>query len=145
MSPEHPLADSGAERRTKSNRPRSAKEAPAAVPTPNRFWRIMTDPGFPSPASNPAPPAVTAEAFLGLTSQVQALAGMVQTIISYLPQLMHSAGTSTSASASGITNSPKSRNHASRRGATGQGHRGSHTSGPDFTDVDTYPIANPNS
>ncbi|RRT31361.1 hypothetical protein B296_00048035 [Ensete ventricosum] len=33
---------------------------------------------------------VTAEAFLGLTSQVQALVGMVQTIISYLPQLVHS-------------------------------------------------------
>ncbi|RRT41571.1 hypothetical protein B296_00052950 [Ensete ventricosum] len=33
---------------------------------------------------------VTAEAFLGLTSQVQALAGMIQTIISYLPQLVHS-------------------------------------------------------
>ncbi|RRT55296.1 hypothetical protein B296_00043664 [Ensete ventricosum] len=33
---------------------------------------------------------VTAEAFLSLTSQVQALAGMVQTIIPYLPQLVHS-------------------------------------------------------
>ncbi|RRT78045.1 hypothetical protein B296_00001158 [Ensete ventricosum] len=32
---------------------------------------------------------VTAEAFLGLTSQVQALAGMVQTIVPYLPQLVH--------------------------------------------------------
>ncbi|RRT67890.1 hypothetical protein B296_00035904, partial [Ensete ventricosum] len=54
---------------------------------------MMTEPGFPSPASNPAPLAplmVTAEAFLGLTSQVQALAGMMQTIIPYLPQLAHS-------------------------------------------------------
>ncbi|RZR88671.1 hypothetical protein BHM03_00016288 [Ensete ventricosum] len=50
---------------------------------------MMTDPGFPSPASNPASFMVTAEAFLDLTSQVQALAGMVQTIISYLPQLVH--------------------------------------------------------
>ncbi|RWV87318.1 hypothetical protein GW17_00050707 [Ensete ventricosum] len=33
---------------------------------------------------------VTTEAFLGLTSQVQALAGMEQTIVSYLPQLVHS-------------------------------------------------------
>ncbi|RRT82750.1 hypothetical protein B296_00000346 [Ensete ventricosum] len=51
---------------------------------------MMTVPGFSSPVSNPAPFVVTAEAFLGLTSQVQALAGMVQTIVSYLPQLMHS-------------------------------------------------------
>ncbi|RWV99993.1 hypothetical protein GW17_00037067, partial [Ensete ventricosum] len=51
---------------------------------------MMIDPGFPSPASNPAPFVVTAEAFLGLTSQVQALAGMVQTIVPYLPQLMQS-------------------------------------------------------
>ncbi|RRT52537.1 hypothetical protein B296_00047203 [Ensete ventricosum] len=50
----------------------------------------MTDPGFPSPASNPAPFVVTIEAFLGLTSQVQALAGMVQTIVIYLPQLIYS-------------------------------------------------------
>ncbi|RRT79264.1 hypothetical protein B296_00005191 [Ensete ventricosum] len=34
--------------------------------------------GFPSPASNPAPFVVTTEAFLGLTSQVQALADEVQ-------------------------------------------------------------------
>ncbi|RZS15144.1 hypothetical protein BHM03_00046979 [Ensete ventricosum] len=51
---------------------------------------MMTDPGFSSPASNPASFVVTAETFLDLTSQVQALAGMVQTIVSYLPQLMHS-------------------------------------------------------
>ncbi|RRT73344.1 hypothetical protein B296_00006511 [Ensete ventricosum] len=66
------------------------EEVTAAAPTPNHFWRMMTDPGFSSPASNPAPFVVTTEAFLGLTSQVQALAGMVQTIVSYLPQLMHS-------------------------------------------------------
>ncbi|RWW50269.1 hypothetical protein BHE74_00043487 [Ensete ventricosum] len=51
----------------------------------------MIDPGFPSLASNPAPFVVTAEVFLGLTSQVQAMAGIVQTIVSYLPQLIHSA------------------------------------------------------
>ncbi|RWW82826.1 hypothetical protein BHE74_00008690, partial [Ensete ventricosum] len=91
MSPERSLADSAPERRTEPDHPRSTEEIPAAMPTPNRFWRMMTDPGFPSPASNPAPPMVTAEAFLGLTSQVQALAGMVQTIIPYLPQLVQSA------------------------------------------------------
>ncbi|RZR99086.1 hypothetical protein BHM03_00028557, partial [Ensete ventricosum] len=91
MSPERPLTDSGTERQTEPDHPRLAEEVPATMPTPNRFWRMMTDLGFTSPASNPAPFMVTAEAFLGLTSQVQALAGMVQTIISYLPQLVHSA------------------------------------------------------
>ncbi|RWW25439.1 hypothetical protein GW17_00010206 [Ensete ventricosum] len=90
MSSERPFGDSGTEHHTEHNHPRPTKEATAAVPTPNRFWRMMTDPGFPSPASNPASFMVTAEAFLGLTSQVQALAGMVQTIIPYLPQLVHS-------------------------------------------------------
>ncbi|RZS26974.1 hypothetical protein BHM03_00060397 [Ensete ventricosum] len=51
---------------------------------------MMTDPGFPPPTSNPAPFVVTAEAFLGLTNQVQALADMVQTIVPYLPQLIQS-------------------------------------------------------
>ncbi|RWV95509.1 hypothetical protein GW17_00041861 [Ensete ventricosum] len=90
MSPERPIGDSSTEHRTEPDHPRPTEEATVAVPTPNRFWRMMTDPGFPSPASNPAPLMVTAEAFLGLTSQVQALAGMMQTIISYLPQLVHS-------------------------------------------------------
>ncbi|RRT40719.1 hypothetical protein B296_00037302 [Ensete ventricosum] len=52
---------------------------------------MMTDPGFPSLASNLAPSVVTAEAFLGLTNQVQALASVVQTIVPYLPQLIQSA------------------------------------------------------
>ncbi|RWV88212.1 hypothetical protein GW17_00049718 [Ensete ventricosum] len=90
MSQERPFGNSGAEHHPEPDHPRPTEEAAVAVPTPNRFWRMMTDPGFPSPASNPAPFTVTAEAFLGLTSQVQALAGMVQTIIPYLPQLMHS-------------------------------------------------------
>ncbi|RWW55948.1 hypothetical protein BHE74_00037371 [Ensete ventricosum] len=89
MSPERSFVDSGTERQTEPDYPRPTEEVAAAVPTPNRFWRMMTDPGFPSPASNPAPLMVTTEAFLGLTSQVQALAGMVQTIITYLPQLVH--------------------------------------------------------
>ncbi|RWW35385.1 hypothetical protein BHE74_00059687, partial [Ensete ventricosum] len=90
MSSESPFGDSGREHHTEPDHPRSTEEATAAVPTPNRFWRMMTDPGFPSPASNPTSFMVTTEAFLGLTSQIQALAGMVQTIISYLPQLVHS-------------------------------------------------------
>ncbi|RRT44296.1 hypothetical protein B296_00020059 [Ensete ventricosum] len=90
MSPERPLTDPGTERQTETDHARLAEEVAAAMPTPNRFWRMTTDPGFPSPASNPAPLMVTAEAFLGLTRQVQALAGMVHTIIPYLTQLVHS-------------------------------------------------------
>ncbi|RZS17009.1 hypothetical protein BHM03_00049098 [Ensete ventricosum] len=78
------------EHHLESDHPRPTEEAMATVPTPNHFWRMMTDLGFPSSTSNPAPFVVMEEAFLGLTSQVQALAGMVQTIIPYLPQLMHS-------------------------------------------------------
>ncbi|RZS26308.1 hypothetical protein BHM03_00059624 [Ensete ventricosum] len=85
-----PIWGLGYEHHPEPNHPRPTEEATVAVSTPNRFWRMMSDPGFPSPASNSAPFVVTTEAFLGLTGQVQALAGMVQTIISYLPQLVHS-------------------------------------------------------
>ncbi|RZR87910.1 hypothetical protein BHM03_00015383 [Ensete ventricosum] len=91
MLQERPFGNSGAEHRSEPNHPQPAKEVTRAGPTLNRFWRMMTDPGFPSPASNLAPFVVTAEAFLGLTNQVQALAGMVQTIVPYLPQLIQSA------------------------------------------------------
>ncbi|RZR87504.1 hypothetical protein BHM03_00014926 [Ensete ventricosum] len=90
MSQKRPFGNSGAEHRSEPNLSQSTNEVTAAAPAPNRVWRMMTDPGFPSPASNPAPFVVTAKALLGLTSQVQALAGMVQTIVSYLPQLIHS-------------------------------------------------------
>ncbi|RWW59872.1 hypothetical protein BHE74_00033173 [Ensete ventricosum] len=90
MSQERPFGNSGAEHHPEPNHPQPIEEAATTVLTPNRFWRMMTDPGFPSPASNPASFVVTAEAFLGLTTQVQALVGMVQTIVPYLPHLMHS-------------------------------------------------------
>ncbi|RZS07193.1 hypothetical protein BHM03_00037989 [Ensete ventricosum] len=90
ISPERPFGDSGTEHHPEPDHPRPTEEATVAVPTPNRFWRMMTNSGFPSPASNPAPFMVTIEAFLDLTGQVQALAGMVQTIIPYLSQLVHS-------------------------------------------------------
>ncbi|RRT43691.1 hypothetical protein B296_00056230 [Ensete ventricosum] len=77
--------NSGVEHHPEPNHPQPTDEATVAVLTPNRFGRMITDPGFPSPASNPAPFVVTTEAFLGLISQVQALAGMVQTIVPYLP------------------------------------------------------------
>ncbi|RWW27115.1 hypothetical protein GW17_00008458 [Ensete ventricosum] len=91
MSQERPFGNSGAEHRSEPNHSQPTEEVTTAAPTLNHFFRMMTNPGFPSPASNPAPFVVTAEAFLGLTSQVQALAGIVQTIVSYLPQLIHSA------------------------------------------------------
>ncbi|RWW50420.1 hypothetical protein BHE74_00043355 [Ensete ventricosum] len=90
MLQERPFGNSGAEHHPEPNHPQPIEKAAAAVPAPNHFWRMMTDPGFPSPASNPAPFVVTTEAFLGHTTQVQALAGMMQTIVPYLPQLMHS-------------------------------------------------------
>ncbi|RWW18568.1 hypothetical protein GW17_00017427, partial [Ensete ventricosum] len=91
ISQERPFGNSVAEHRPELNHSQPTKEVTTAALTPNRFWRMMTDPGFPSPASNPVPFVVTVEAFLGLTSQVQALAGMVQTIVPYLPQLIQSA------------------------------------------------------
>ncbi|RRT80584.1 hypothetical protein B296_00004116 [Ensete ventricosum] len=105
MSQERSFGNSGAEHYSEPNHPQPTEEAAIDVSTPNRFWRMMTDPGFPSPASNPAPFVVTAVAFLGLTTQVQALAGMVQTIVSYLPQLMHST---THQSAPPVAPSPRS-------------------------------------
>ncbi|KAJ8513372.1 hypothetical protein OPV22_003806 [Ensete ventricosum] len=90
MSQERPFENSGAEHHSKPNHPQPTEEVTTVGPTPNRFLRMMTDPGFPSPASNPASFVVTAEAFLGLTNQVQALAGMVQTIVPYMPQLIQS-------------------------------------------------------
>ncbi|RRT31414.1 hypothetical protein B296_00049550 [Ensete ventricosum] len=61
MSSERLFGDSGTEHRPEPDHPRPIEEATVAVPTPNRFRRIMTDPGFPSPASNPAPFMVTTE------------------------------------------------------------------------------------
>ncbi|RZR85845.1 hypothetical protein BHM03_00012910 [Ensete ventricosum] len=85
MSQERSFGNSGAEHRSEPNHPQLTEEVTTTGLTPNRFWRMITDPGFPSPASNPAPFVVTAEAFLGLTNQVQALADMMQTIVPYLP------------------------------------------------------------
>ncbi|RRT50665.1 hypothetical protein B296_00018672 [Ensete ventricosum] len=74
MSQEHPFGNSSEEHHPEPNHPQPTEEVTVAAPIPNRFWRMMTDPGFSSPASNPTPFVVTAEAFLGLTSHVQALA-----------------------------------------------------------------------
>ncbi|RZS02886.1 hypothetical protein BHM03_00032992 [Ensete ventricosum] len=91
MSQERPFGNSGAEHHPEPNHSQPTEEVTTAAPTPNHFWRMMIDPGFPSPASSLTLFVVTAEAFLGLTSQVKALTGMVQTIAPYLPQLIQSA------------------------------------------------------
>ncbi|RZR84121.1 hypothetical protein BHM03_00010884 [Ensete ventricosum] len=90
MSQERPSGNSNVEHRTEPNHPPQAEEVTTSGPTPNCFWRMMIDPGFPPPVSNPVPFFVMVEAFLGLTNQVQALAGMVQTIVPYLPQIIQS-------------------------------------------------------
>ncbi|RRT61896.1 hypothetical protein B296_00016250 [Ensete ventricosum] len=53
--------------------------------TPDKYWRLFTDFGLTPPVH--ASQVVTAEAFLGLAHQVQALTGMIQAIVPYIPQL----------------------------------------------------------
>ncbi|RWV88213.1 hypothetical protein GW17_00049720 [Ensete ventricosum] len=75
MSQERLFRNSGMEHRSEPNHSQPTKEVTTTASTSNRFWKMMTDPGFPSLASNPVPFVVTTEVFLDLTSQVQALAG----------------------------------------------------------------------
>ncbi|RWW86384.1 hypothetical protein BHE74_00004844 [Ensete ventricosum] len=139
MSQERPFGNSGAEHHPEPNHPQPTEEAAATVPTPNHFWRMMIDPGFPSPTSNPALFMVTTEAFLDLTSQVQALAGMMQTIVPYLPQLMHStAHQSAPPTAPSQTESPVAPNWGGpARG--GAATTPNHRSPCSFPDSDTSP------
>ncbi|RRT49130.1 hypothetical protein B296_00024982 [Ensete ventricosum] len=53
--------------------------------TPDRYWRLFIDPGL-TPLGYTSQ-VVTAEAFLRLAHQVQALTRMIQVIIPYIPQL----------------------------------------------------------
>ncbi|RWW11524.1 hypothetical protein GW17_00024859 [Ensete ventricosum] len=55
MSQERPSGNSN----TVPNHPPQAEEVTMSGPTPNRFWRMMTDLGFSPPVSNPAPFVVT--------------------------------------------------------------------------------------
>ncbi|RWW86007.1 hypothetical protein BHE74_00005263 [Ensete ventricosum] len=55
--------------------------------TPDKYWRLLNDPGLTYPVLYPSPQAVSAEAFLGLSHEVQALTGMIQAIIPHIPQL----------------------------------------------------------
>ncbi|RWV79978.1 hypothetical protein GW17_00058815 [Ensete ventricosum] len=61
-------------------------EASIVPPTPNHYWRLLNDPRLTPPAPNLGPPAMSIEAFLGLTQQVQTLAEMIQAIVPYIPQ-----------------------------------------------------------
>ncbi|RWV80919.1 hypothetical protein BHE74_00043396 [Ensete ventricosum] len=50
------------------------EETSALMPTPNRYWRLLNDPGtgISTLIANHGPPHVSVEAFLGFTHQVQA-------------------------------------------------------------------------
>ncbi|RRT37635.1 hypothetical protein B296_00038396 [Ensete ventricosum] len=63
------------------------EEANVTTPTPSCYWRLFSEPRFTPPATNRGSPAISTKTFLGLTQQVQALTGMMQTIIPYIPQL----------------------------------------------------------
>ncbi|RRT84784.1 hypothetical protein B296_00002413 [Ensete ventricosum] len=45
------------------------EETSTPAPTPNRYRRLLNDPGFSPPVANPGPPPVSVEAFFGLTHQ----------------------------------------------------------------------------
>ncbi|RWW36018.1 hypothetical protein BHE74_00058986 [Ensete ventricosum] len=139
MLQERPFGNSGAEHHPEPNHPQPTEEATIAVPTLNYFWRMITDPGFPSPVSNPVPFVVTVEVFLDLSSQVQALAGMMHTIVPYLPQLVHLTAHQSLPRrypANGVTSSPESGDPARGRAATTSGRQ----SLCSFPDPDASPI-----
>ncbi|RWW57855.1 hypothetical protein BHE74_00035325 [Ensete ventricosum] len=55
--------------------------------TLRQYWRLFNDSGVTPPPLNLGVSTITPEAFQGLTNQVQAIAGMLQAIIPYIPQL----------------------------------------------------------
>ncbi|RZR91968.1 hypothetical protein BHM03_00020168 [Ensete ventricosum] len=61
MSQERPFGNLGAEHHLEPNHPQPIEEATVAMPTPNRFWRMMTDPGslHPHPTPRRSCPAPT--------------------------------------------------------------------------------------
>ncbi|RRT59337.1 hypothetical protein B296_00024024 [Ensete ventricosum] len=75
--------------------------------TPDRYWRLFTDPGLTPPVH--ASQVVTTEAFLGLTHQVQALTEMIQAIVPYIPQLTQATTPHRSEPQRGPTNQEGSR------------------------------------
>ncbi|RWW25937.1 hypothetical protein GW17_00009700 [Ensete ventricosum] len=85
MSQERSPSNTNAEHLGGPNPLPQAEEVIVSALTSNRYRRMLADPWFSPPVANPIPPITITEAFLGLTHQVQALAGMVQTIMPYLP------------------------------------------------------------
>ncbi|RZR97553.1 hypothetical protein BHM03_00026752 [Ensete ventricosum] len=55
--------------------------------TAGHYWRLFNNVGLTLPEPNLRSLMVIPEAFMGLTNQVQAIAGMLRTIIPYIPQL----------------------------------------------------------
>ncbi|RRT76594.1 hypothetical protein B296_00004600 [Ensete ventricosum] len=55
--------------------------------TLGRYWSLLNDPGLTPPPPNPRISVVTPEDFKGLTNRVQAITGVLQAIIPYIPQL----------------------------------------------------------
>ncbi|RZS27462.1 hypothetical protein BHM03_00060936 [Ensete ventricosum] len=58
-----------------------------AFPHPGVILELLNDPRLTPPPPNPRTPVVTPDAFQRLTNQVQAIAGMLQAIMPYIPQL----------------------------------------------------------
>ncbi|RRT57566.1 hypothetical protein B296_00047179 [Ensete ventricosum] len=60
--------------------------------TPGRYWHLFNDLGLTLPPLSLGVPAITLEAFQGLTNQAQAIVGMLQAIIPCIPQLTQRSG-----------------------------------------------------
>ncbi|RRT78210.1 hypothetical protein B296_00019158 [Ensete ventricosum] len=54
--------------------------------TPNRYWSLFNDPGLSPLEGGAVQPTISPKAFFSLTQYVQALTGMVQSIIPLIPQ-----------------------------------------------------------
>ncbi|RZS21925.1 hypothetical protein BHM03_00054640, partial [Ensete ventricosum] len=67
VSQERPPSNTNAEHLRGPNPLPQAEEVIALTPIPNRYWRMLTDPGFSPPIVNSGLPVVIAEDFLGLT------------------------------------------------------------------------------
>ncbi|URE23743.1 Retrotransposon protein [Musa troglodytarum] len=60
----------------------------APIRTPERYWRLFNDLGLSPHGNAPASSVVSLDAFLNLSRQVQALTGMIQTVVPLIPQLV---------------------------------------------------------
>ncbi|RRT67423.1 hypothetical protein B296_00003678 [Ensete ventricosum] len=65
----HPPSNTNTEHLGGPNPVPQTEEAITSAPTPNRYWRMLTNLGFSPTVMNLEPPVVMVEAFLGLTHQ----------------------------------------------------------------------------